>query len=294
MEEKHWDTLLQRVKDGRCTPFLGAGAAAGTLPLGADIAKEWAKELHHPLKEDAEDLARIAQFLAVRHDPMYPKERIRTSFDGHGPPDFDLPYEPHGVLADLPLSVYLTTNYDDFMMQALRSRGKEPERELCRWNDHPAVRRAPSPFSGPEGFEPTPARPIVYHLHGLLELPESLVLTEDDYIDFLVNVSRDLDSRIPPRIQEAVAEASLLFLGYQLRDLDFRVLYRGLVGLVNPSGKRFSFTVQMGPPTKPESKERVQEYLRDYFERMDVRVFWGTAHEFAAELRRRWTAFNEG
>ena len=34
-------------------------------------------------------------------------------------PDFRAPSEPHAVLADLPLPIYMTTNYDDFMVKAL-------------------------------------------------------------------------------------------------------------------------------------------------------------------------------
>jgi len=44
--------------------------------------------------------------------------------------------------------------------------------------------------------------PVVFHFHGSYEIPESLVLTEDDYFDFLVNISRDEDL-IPARIQQA-------------------------------------------------------------------------------------------
>ena len=39
LEDKDWDPLLRRIKAGKCTPFLGAGAAYGVLPLGAEIAR---------------------------------------------------------------------------------------------------------------------------------------------------------------------------------------------------------------------------------------------------------------
>jgi hypothetical protein len=52
------------------------------------------------------------------------------------------------------------------------------------------------------------------------------VLTEDDYLDFLVKVSWD-NTVIPPRIAEALTDSSLLLLGYHLQDWDFRVMFRG-------------------------------------------------------------------
>jgi hypothetical protein len=285
LEERDWDLLLRRIKAGKCTPFLGAGACFGALPLGSEIAQEWAQEYHYPL-EDSSDLARVAQFLAVQYDPMFPKEEILKQFENVAPPDFTVPDELHGVLAELPLPVYMTTNYDDFMMQALESRDKDPKRELCRWNQ--LVKGQPSIFESEPGFNPTPANPVVFHLHGNDKVPESLVLTEDDYLDFLVNISRD-QTLLPPRIQEALAGASLLFLGYGMADWSFRVLFRGLITSIEPSLRRISVIVQL-----PPALEEAQDYLGNYFNRMDVRVYWGTLREYAAELRQRWKEFSNG
>lgn len=292
LQERDWNLLLRRIRAGKCTPFLGAGACFGALPLGGEIAQEWAQEYRYPL-EDYYDLARVAQFLAVQYDPMFPKEEIlRRFFQKIDPPDFTEPDEPHGALADLPLPIYMTTNYDDFMVQALKSRNKDPKRELCCWNE--LVKDQPSIFASEPGFDPTPANPVVFHLHGHNEVPESLVLTEDDYLDFLVNISSD-QALLPPRIQRALTGASLLFIGYSLADWSFRVLFRGLVTSTEPSLRRISVTVQLPPaPTDaPQStQQRVQKYLDEYFNRIDVRVYWGTARAFAAELRQRWKEFS--
>jgi hypothetical protein len=288
LSDRDWEVLLRRIQDGKCTPFLGAGVDYGVLPLGSDIARKWTEDFHYPLA-DCFDLARVAQFLAVIHrDPMIPKEELLKSFADIDPPDFTEPDEPHGVLADLPLPIYMTTNYDDFMVKALVKRGKDPRRELCRWNG--LLKKRPSVFDAGSGFRPTPANPVVFHLHGHNEVPESLVLTEDDYLDFLVNISRQQDL-LPPRIQEALTGASLLFIGYRLADWDFRVLFRGLVTSMEASLRRISVAVQL-PPDAPESENQAaQSYLTDYFEDIKVRVYWGTAREFANEPRERWRGF---
>jgi hypothetical protein len=294
LEDRDWKLLLGRIKAGKCTPFLGAGACLGALPLGSRIAEKWAGDHHYPM-EDCRDLARVAQFLAVQYDPMFPKEEILNRFFTNvAPPDFTEPDEPHGVLADLPLPMYMTTNYDDFMVRALKSRHKDPKQELCRWNKY--VREQPSIFESESGFDPTPANPVVFHLHGHKGVPESLVLTEDDYLDFLVNISRDKDL-LPPRIQKALAGTSLLFIGYGLADWSFRVLYRGLAMSTESSLRRISVTVQLPPrPTNATEslQPQMQDYLDEYFNRMDVRVYWGEAREFAAELRQRWEEFSNG
>jgi hypothetical protein len=180
----------------------------------------------------------------------------------------------------------MTTNYDDFIVQALKSRSKDPERELCCWNE--LVKGQPSIFASEPGFRPTVARPVVFHLHGHSEVVESLVLTEDDYLDFLVNISRERDL-LPPRIQEALTGASLLFIGYSLSDWTFRVLFRGLVMSTEPSLRRISVTVQLPPTTDAQAstQQQVQRYLDKYFDKIDMRVYWGKAKEFSKELRQR-------
>ncbi len=148
LRENDWTVLLERLKTNRCTPFLGAGAAFGALPLGADIARDWAKDFGYPF-EDSTDLARVAQFVAIEFDDgTWPKDLIRNRFAGTAAPDFRASDEPHGLLADLRLPIYLTTNYDDFMARAIADRKNDPRRELCRWNErlkdipHQSLRRS--------------------------------------------------------------------------------------------------------------------------------------------------------
>ena len=286
----NWRLLLTRIKRGRCTPFLGAGICDGTLPPGTKIASRWAKEEEYPL-EDRSDLSRVAQYLAIENDAMYPKDKILEElFEDNPCPDFDEKDEPHRVLASFDLPVYITTNYDDFMLQALQRAGKTPHREICRWHEL-LLEDIPSELA--EGYEPTPEEPVVFYLHGHKDKPESLVLTEDDYVDFLVNLTTDFEGIIPPRIRNAMAAASLLFIGYSLRDWSFRVISRAILQRLPPSQKYKRVTVQL-PPEVPQ-KKRAQQYLEKYMQgTMQTEVHWATAREFAAELRQRWEEFTNG
>ena len=281
--EVDWHSLLRSIKDGQCTPFLGAGACFGVLPLGAEIAQEWAEEYGYPLK-DSRDLIRVAQFLAIERDPIFTKEEIlERFFRDVAPPDFKEPDEPHRVLADLPLPIYMTTNYDDFMVEALKSWAKDPKRELCYWNEYLKDLRKdqPSIFDSEPGFDPTPENPVVFHLHGHNEVPESLVLTEDDYLEFLANASSD-QALLPPRIRQALATTTLLFVGYRLADWNFRVLFQ------RRQRMRYTKSILVLPPPEGQlSGEKVLAYLDRYYADMDIVVYWGTAREFAAELRQR-------
>src|ERR1039457_753506 len=98
-----WDTLLRRIKGKACTPFIGAGAAAGFLPLAKTLADELAVEYGYPMG-DREDLARVTEFVAVtKRDGMIPKERIAERLQGVTRPHFADPREIHRTLADLGL-----------------------------------------------------------------------------------------------------------------------------------------------------------------------------------------------
>jgi hypothetical protein len=293
LDDGDWEIILERIKDGKCTPFLGAGACFGIVPLGADIAREWAKQYHYPLK-DSYDLAKVAQFVAVeKKDAMKPKDIIQKKIIEIPPPDFkNNPNEPHSVLASLPLPVYITTNYDDFMMKALIYQHKDPKREVCRWNE--ILKEQPSLFDS--GFVPTPANPVVFHLHGYAENLASLVLTEDDYLDFLISISKDQEL-IPKQIRGAFSGTSLVFLGYRLADWDFRVLFRTLVSYVKISLQRLHVSVQVVPEGDVASdaeQQMLKDYLSRYFGDLKIQVFWGTCCEFIAELKNRWEEFVHG
>jgi len=290
IRERDWEILLRRLHEGKCTPFFGAGASHGTLPRAPELARQLATEYSYPL-EDAEDLIRVTQFLAVSYrEGMFPKDEVAKRLSQLGYPDFSRDGEPHKVFAEFPLPVYITTNYDDFLMEALRRRGKAPRRETCAWND--TVRRKhPSIFAQGAGFEPQPKTPVVFHLHGCLDLKESMVLTEEDYFDFLLGLSEDFHAVVPAAIQEAIAEASLIFIGYGLHDWPFRVIHRGLMKKVVQGNRRVSVTVQVLPGGGSEAG---QDYMERYFETMNVAVYWGTAHQFAEELYGRWKAYTDG
>ena len=288
---KDWDILLESVLRLRCTPFLGAGACYGILPLGGDIAEEWAMLYNFPLSE-RRNLIQVAQYLAITHQPLFPKFEFIKRIETIKLPEDDRGDEPHAVLADLPIPVYITTNYDDFMVQALRRKWKSPKRRISQWNDY--LKRF-QPGMGPND-KPDVANPVVFHLHGNNEVAQSLVLTEDDYLEFLVTLSRD-PTLLPEPIQNAIIGSSLLFIGYSLADTTLRVLHRGLFATTASNIRLTSFTVQPLPTRDTDTEEdrrKTQEYLDEYFRKLDIRVYWGTAREFASDLRNKWQQYRNG
>lgn len=295
LDEKDWTVLLSRIASGKCTPFLGAGASYGHIPLGGEIARQWAAEHDYPL-DDPYDLPKVAQYVATTYDDsMWPKEQLLQGFAKAKGPDFDDPTEPHAVLARLPLNTYITTNYDPYLVDALKHQKKKPRREFCRWNRF--VKDRPSVFDDDPGYAPDPSNPLVFHLHGHNEVPESLVLTEDDYLDFLVSMASSEGDNLPEEVKGAMGSTSLLFLGYSLADLNFRVLFRSVIRYLEISIARSHVSVQLAPvgtDAPEERKEQAMRYLDQYFGNLKIRVFWGTCREFMRQLNERWDRCTHG
>lgn len=293
MEEADWDRLVAQLSRGDCTPFLGAGACDGTLPVAAEMSSRWAETHNYPFP-DHHDLPRVMQYISISDgDAIFVKERVCEEFASRGHPAFTEPTEPHALLASFPVRVFITTNYDDFLTKALKMAGKSPRSVVCPWY-LPASADFTKFFSRVPTTAPPPEEPLVFHLHGNLSNPKSLVLTEADYLEFLANiaVSRTGDGTqlVPSIVLSALTDYPLLFIGYSLQDWTFRVLFHGLLRAQSEVLRRRSVSVQLLPPvngTIMEAERRAREYMTRYLGGWSISIFWGTAAEFCSQLRAR-------
>ena len=289
LDDNGWEVLLQRIKDGKCTPILGTGVYSEGPSLRTEVAKKWANEHKYPLT-DGSDLARVARFLSVEFaDAEYAANKYIEELKRVPPPDFSDQNDPYTILAKLPLPLYITTNYDDFLERSLKKQHREVRTDLCRW-----MKSIDEPSPLIDGFDPVVANPSVFHLYGYTQSQQSLVLSEDDYFQFLINVSNDQDL-IPKRVAKAITGTSLILLGYSLDDWDFRVLFHFLAAKLKNSTSKTHVAVQISPLSRdaPEDlKERAQTFFDKYFESRspDIRITWDTTQAFMIKLKEKWEA----
>jgi hypothetical protein len=304
-----WGTITDSIRGGRCVPFLGAGvnvSAGGYagLPLGGEVATRLLAKLvdsqvaelaelvtvvSTPALSGFEDLVRLrAQDLA--------RVALHVQFAGGNPRLLELlreiladedcrPSTLLSTLAALPLRLIVTTNYDGLMEKAV------------------VEQRGPSPFVVVQpigGFRPgeqrslqrqlvdvvtADARPradeepvVIYKIHGTLGGGSTeVIVSEEDYIEFLTVVGHDSKAGVPRLISNLMVDSSLLFLGYSLEDWDFRTLYKGLVETLPYRQKRMSFALQKDPSS----------FWENYWARKQVKIYNVDLYEFADELRRR-------
>jgi CHAT domain-containing protein/SIR2-like protein len=226
----------------------------------------------------------------------------------------DDPSEPHRFLASLPFDIYVTTNPDNLLDKALtntrlpsnkayKSDYKRPMVEMCRWND--SISRLPSSYQEEPNYWPDKSRPLVYHLFGRISKPEpmvgrqaryadllrTVVLTEDDYFDFLIGATSN-KGLIPEAVRGALASRTLIFIGFRMDDWNFRVLFRSIMsqqgaGLLGDRSTHVA--VQIDPEEdRVQYPERARQYLEERFQRANISLFWGSAEDFIRKLYEAW------
>lgn len=193
------------------------------------------------------------------------------------------PADPLQVLANLPFRVLLTTSPYTFLEAALEKAGKTPRTTVIRWRQDLRDLIDPTIPEVPAGREPREF-PLVCHLFGLESYSSSLVLTEDDYLEFLVdvNLGRGDDKRdsVPAQVRKALS-GDLLVLGFSLKGWAFRALYAGLIKSDDVRAEKRGICVQL-PPSEAE-----KAYLHDYLQReARFEVDWRTLSDYAAGLPR--------
>jgi hypothetical protein len=294
-----WDEILRYIHEKKCCPFIGPEANIRWIPTNSSIAIKWAEEHGYPF-EDLKQLPQVAQYLAIIKDnDMYPKKYLGKILSTVQVPDFSLSeYENtlYAVLADLNLPIYITTNYDHLMEEALKSRGKDPTTEFCRWN-RPIIeyaKRARISFASDDlDYDPTPANPLVFHLYGDMHHPISMVLTEQDYFDFMLNMS-NLDENsvaLPTIVRSSFAISSQLFIGYKLDDMNSRIMLRSIGNFLKTVEPPLSIAI-ISPTDK--SSGQVQKYLDAYTRSMfKLNIFWHDLFLFLVELRNRFNTFKK-
>lgn len=321
-----WKTLIRRIKAEKFTPIISDRVF---FPGDNQVIPAWATEIDYPYPgEHGVSIAQLAQYLGIhRRDYLTAKEdflefsktytlnKVKTDRQLEASefldtladeladltfsqlasrldfPKFEEPMQnPLRLLAELPLPIYVTTSYYDFLETSLKAAGKEPVTEICYWYDD-LKDDVPSIYESEPDYLPSVTRPLVYHLNGLDAYPSSLVITEDDYLDFLVKISEDIEV-VPRRVAQAFADSTLLLLGYQLDDWNFKTLFRGLINTRRASRRLLSLSIQMVPQMaegSPETaRQKVQDYLGRYFDKANFEVYWGTPQEFAQELWAQW------
>jgi hypothetical protein len=196
-------------------------------------------------------------------------------------------------------TLVVTTNYDQMFEAAYEKRFKrKPEVVIYKgaWNPNDRQKLL---NCAPDGelrslaqfWCPSPGkRTVLYKMHGCISQPQrqGLVITEEDYINFLANAlnEHDADKTILNYVRGEFTMRTILFIGYSMADWNFRAIFKATVESRLDKKENRSYAVQFRNPQREESKlERARwDSVAEFWNEKKVDIISLTASEFMADL----------
>jgi hypothetical protein len=268
-----YDLIVRRLLRGKVVPVLGAGVNLSErppevswqlgryLPSGQELATELARYIGN-VPIDSYDLARVSQYVAAMEGEGSLYDELHNVFDADYPPTYF-----HRFLARLArraretkdvreCMLIVTTNYDDSLERAFADEGEPYElvtyiaegKDRGRFR-HITAEGKPTVIRRPNEYVDLrlDQRTVIAKIHGAVDRvhgADSFVITEDHYIDYITRA--DIAGLFPVTLAAKLRTSHFLFLGYSLRDWNFRVMLYRLWG--EQEGKKFkSWAIQDDP-----------------------------------------------
>jgi DNA-binding SARP family transcriptional activator len=240
---------------GRLVPVLGTEMRALTLRLGQLV----------DLPEDQDDgLTRVAQYVALMNGqgPLYDELHDLLAATVAPTPVHRFFASVTGLLRErgAPQQLVVTTAYDLALEQAFLDAGEEfdvvwylatgPYRgKFCHLSPDGSTRVVEIANRYANGLDPE-QRPVILKLHGGLDRSpertwESFVVTEDDYIDYLVQGG--LARAVPVALAARLRRSHFLFLGYTMSDWHLRLVLSRLWGGATVNYRSWAVADSAGP-----------------------------------------------
>jgi SIR2-like domain len=274
------DLVAEAVRRGRCILFLGAGVHApppeGSLveypderrpPVGAALSQRLARscnlESRFP-REDPSNLQRVALFYEIARSRHQLVDAVTDAVQKGKSPSPML-----RALAELPFPLVITTNYDRLFENALVEAGKQPRVAVY----------TPNLEATTDYRDPTAESPIVFKIHGDIARPETIVITDEDYIQFVLRMSnKDPYDPIPLTLKYYLTGWTTLFVGYSLLDYNLRLLFKTLRWKIDNASVPDMYSVDFHPdPLIFDVWDNQRRYVK--FIAQDVWAFVPTLYE---------------
>ena len=210
--EDDWNSLLHLIQYKRCILMLGPDASAEEIngqwkPLPEQLANSLYEELVEERRKYviSNNLAQVAQAYYWQEQRVYHNLLLKTEkfYRRKQQSASNVFYEK---LATLPFRLIIVSTPDELFYNVLKVIQENTWLEY--YNFRGKKKELEHEFS-----EDSP--PLVYQLYGNFKEPNSLVLTEDDLLTFLVHVIQGVP-QIPSEILHELRDPnnSLLFLGF--------------------------------------------------------------------------------
>lgn len=243
------EPLLEDIIKGECLPIIGSGFSLNaempknvTMPLWKKLGEKFAKYLKG---FDSTDNA-LETISAYSHNfsrnNMVSKLRTFLNIDQISPGI------THKLFAEIPFKIVCTTNFDNLL---------ENSYSMCK----PIVIVEEPQLS----ISYDDRIPLIFKLHGDLDHPSRLVVTEDDYDLFVTK-----NPLLTTYLSYLLIVKTPLFIGYSIDDPDFRQIYKIVSEHLGPS-KRPAYAITVNANEKEIAK----------YERRGVKVIDIKGHDLS-------------
>jgi hypothetical protein len=191
--------LVEAIARGDAVLFVGAGLSVGAgLPGWGQLLAPLADRLGLPAAQRGDPL-RVAQYYNGQRGTNALIDYLREQLDTTG----KRPTENHRRLLRLGIRTWVTTNFDDLLEQTLRDGGERFSK---------VVRDRDLPYASAD-------RLTLIKLHGEIEQPETVVITQQDYATYFRRFPR-----VKEKLSSLLVDKTFLFVGYSISDPDFNQL----------------------------------------------------------------------
>lgn len=298
----------------QCVVLVGPGFDPELNWSRRRIAKTLAMQHGFSLsRRDMEDLAKVAEYIRVsqphRGEPVGPhvsafidctkgyllkhplarksglteSDDIETITDYVGEERLKAPGSPYLDLAELRVKQYLTPSFHGILEQALLARD--------RWPISTSFSRRSDPSEAEKAAGLNISRPLVYHCFGTFSRPNSLLLSETDFLEFFAAFCRE-DDPLTQIVRGNLVDASLLILGFNPNSWDFKLLFSAIRSMRGRklSQRRVHIAVQVDPEDDhtidPDGARNFYRGLLSELGSEGVFLYWGRSTQFLTDLRR--------
>lgn len=202
-----YNEIAKSIIERKCALFLGAGTSydkenqegVSTHSLISKLSQELEDE-GFPLPNENWGLSSVAQYYAVKIGRDRMEWSVKNFIDKN-----TKPLKIHELLSKFPPITIFTTNYDRNIETKLKEEGREREYEAIVSQDD---------------FQKwDKAKTMIVKLHGSIERAVPLIITDDDYVKFLMepNLLKDAFKHI-------LSTEMMIFIGYSLSDYNIKLL----------------------------------------------------------------------
>jgi hypothetical protein len=239
--------MAESIQQRKCILFLGSAIHAPVPtgskyrytseqcpPIGGQLSELLAKECSYP-EEDRWNLQRVAWYYEhVRKFRSLLVDEVKSAVHKDRQPSPVL-----RGLARLGFPLVITTNYDqlyelslDLLAQEQARSGGMAEQDVikvkakydkCIYSSSSTLRTRDCKA------EPDSARPYLLKIHGDVDSPESIVITDEDYIQFVLRMGdKHPYHPVGKNVRTHLLKWPTLFIGYRLSDYNLRLLFKTL------------------------------------------------------------------